>query len=139
MFSVKPNLKPYLSSEPVRAILGSNATLQALLLDANPMDVTVRWLGPSGNLIPENQCQYSSFNTSNGSVYVLTLTVTPSSGGVYRCEVENSIGASSVNFTLLVIGEALINYYSDTMHLRIKGYVIIMCSIVMTFILNSTT
>lgn len=137
MFSVKPNLKPYLSSEPVRAILGSNATLQALLLDANPMDVTVRWLGPSGDLIPESQCQYSSF--SNGSVHVLTLTVTPSSGGVYRCEVENSIGASSVNFTLLVIGEALINYYSDTMHLRIKGYVIIMRLIVMTFILNSTT
>ena len=95
-------------------MLGSNATLQTLLMDANPMDVTVRWLEPSGDVIPDSQ--YSSFNTSNGTVYTVDLiTLTPSSGGVYTCEIENSIGISIVNFTLLVIGEALLQlYYSNT-------------------------
>ena len=73
------------------------------MVDANPTDVDIRWLEPSGALIPDSQ--YNSFNTSYGRVY--TVTFTPSSGGVYTCEVENSVGTSSVNFTLLVIGEAL--------------------------------
>ena len=98
-------------------MLGNSATLQTLLVDANPMDVTVQWLGPSRNLIPDSQ--YSSFNTSNGTVYTVDLiTLTPSSGGVYTCEVENSIGISIVNFTLLVIGEALLQLLSKY-HLRI--------------------
>ena len=103
-FLVKPNLKPYPTSTPVQAMLGSSATLQTLLVNANPMDVTIRWLGPSGDVVADSQ--YSSFNISNGTVYIVNLmTLTPSSGGVYTCEIENSIGTSNVNFTLLVIGE----------------------------------
>ena len=101
---VKPNLKPYPTSAPVRVMLGSSATLQTLLVDANPMDVTVQWLGPSGDVVPDSQ--YSIFNTSTGTVYTVNLiTLSSSSGGVYTCEVENSIGISIVNFTLLVIGQ----------------------------------
>ena len=117
MFSVKPNLEPYSSSTPEQVILGGNATLQTLLVDANPMDITIRWLGPSGDLIPDSQ--YSGFNTSTGTVYTVNLiTLTSSSGGVYICEVENSIGISIVNFTLLVIGEALLQLLFKY-HLRI--------------------
>ncbi len=105
MLSVKPNLKPYqASSTPLRVMLGSNVTLQTLLVDANPLDVTVRWLGPSRDLIPDSQ--YSSFNHT---VYTVTVTtLTPSSKGVYTCEVENSVGTSTLNFTLTVIGETII-------------------------------
>ena len=107
MISVKPNLEPYLSSTPVQIFLqGSNATLQTLLVDANPMNVTVRWLGPSRELIP--QSQYGIFNANNSTVYTVTVkNLTSSSEGVYTCEVENGIGISTVNFTLLMFGEGL--------------------------------
>ena len=105
MFTVKPILKPYTSSAQARVVEGSNATLQTLLVDANPMDITsIRWLRPSRDVIPHTQ--YSSINTTNGTVY--TVTLTPSSGGIYTCEVENSIGTSNINFTLIVIGESLL-------------------------------
>ena len=104
MITVKPNIKPYLSSTLVQVAMGSNATLQTLLLDANPMDVTVRWLGPSRELIP--QSQYGSFNANNRTVYTVTvINLTSSSEGVYTCEVENSIGISTINFMLFAVGE----------------------------------
>ena len=68
---------------------------------------------PSGDLIPDSQ--YSSFNTTNGTVYTVNLiNLIPSSGGVYTCEVGNSIGTSNINFTLLVIGESLVLQYMHT-------------------------
>ena len=109
MISVKPNIKLYLSSTLVQVAMGSNATLQTLLVDANPMNVTIRWLGPSRELIP--QSQYGSFNANNRTVYTVTvINLTSSSEGVYTCEVENSIGISTVNFTLLMFGEGLLHY-----------------------------
>ena len=55
-------------------------TLQTLLVDANPMDITfIRWLRPSRDVIPHTQ--YSSINTTNGTVY----TVTPSHPIQWRC------------------------------------------------------
>ena len=134
MISVKPNLKPYLSSTSVQAILGSNATLQTLLVDANPMDVAVQWLGPSRELIPDSQ--YGSFNAANNhTVYTVTVAnLTSSSEGVYTCEVENSIGTSAVNFTLLMFGETLLYYSNQILPIRItysKGYLAFFC--------NSTT
>jgi hypothetical protein len=116
MLSVKPNLKPYqASSTPLRVMLGNDVTLQTLLVDANPMDVTIRWLEPSRDLIPNSQ--YSSINADNQTVYTVTLiNLTPSSEGVYTCEVENSVGISTVNFTLIVVGEALVLLYYTVQH-----------------------
>jgi hypothetical protein len=53
-------------------------------------------------LIPDSQ--YSNFNANNRTVFTVTVA-TPSTEGVYTCEVENSVGTSAVNFTLIVIGE----------------------------------
>ena len=73
------------------------------------MNVTVRWLGPSRELIAESQ--YGSFNANNRTVYTVTvINLTSSSEGIYTCEVENSIGISTVNFTLLMFGEGLLHY-----------------------------
>ena len=68
-------------------------------------------IGPSRELIPESQ--YGSFNTNNRTVYTVTvINLTSSSEGVYTCEVENSIGISTVNFTLFVIGELLVSIHT---------------------------
>ena len=89
--------------------VGSNATLQTLLVNANPMNTTIQWLRPSGEIIPESQyTEYSSVEISNGTVYTLNLiNLTQLSGGIYTCEVGNRIEISQVTFTLVVIGKSL--------------------------------
>ena len=102
--TVKPILEAF--SEELRWMVGSTATLQTRLVSANPnTGITVRWLNPSGGVIPSSQ--YSMSGEVTGSVvYGVTLPdLTETSEGVYTCEVNNSIGTSTQTFHIVVTGQ----------------------------------
>lgn len=78
--------------------------MQTLLVNANPVNSTFRWLGPSGGIIPRTQYNTSEINGS--TVYIVRLTaLTQSRDGIYTCEVQNRIGATNLTFMIVIIGE----------------------------------
>ena len=96
----------------LRWVVGSTATLRALLVDAKPKTgITYKWLDSSGRVI--SAVQYSMSNNNGSTVYEVTLpSLGENDGGTYACVVGNNISTSSQPFDVFVTGWLVIFTYT---------------------------